>query len=328
MKGESKSKKVTCKKNFYFTILNELKTTKNLTKIQKKLNISKQNLNYYLRRLKKLGFIYHSEYGLWELTPKSKNPTKYGIFLKKDTIRGHGYTWIVKLTKKPKDWNNRLEIIKQKNINYKLVGAKNTTPRIKALGRKVWLCNEHLRIFDTEKQSYYGDTAIESRKNSFLQLLRIIKVLENKLGFMFKPFEWEFRKEHYSLIKNDFAIEQNRKGVILRFSDEEGEWLLVDDSLGEGGELENVGKSAFRTNIPMQNWWNDHKKTKFKVTPTFLMENINEARENFKEVGEAIKESSKLQIDSELRLKQMQSSINGLTETVYQLIEVMKDKKQ
>ena len=274
------SKKMTYKNNFYFSILNELKTKTNLKNIQKKLNISKQSLNYYLRELKKNGFIKNKGYGWWELTNKSKNSIKYSIFLKKDTIRGHAYIWEVKLIKKPKDWDERLEIIKKKQINYKLIGAKRTTPRIKALGRKVWLCNDHLRIFDIEKSSYYGDNAIESRKNSFLQLLRIVQVLENKLGFNLKPFEWEFKKEHYALIKNDLAIDQNRKGIIMRISDEQGEWLLVDDSLGQGGELETIGKKAFNTNIPMQKWWNDHKKNKFKITPTFLMENINEVTQN------------------------------------------------
>jgi len=275
-----KVKEVTCKKNFYLTILDRLKFKTKLEDIRKELNISKQQLNYYLRELKKKGFIQNKGYGWWELTTKSKNSTKYDIFLKKDTIRGHAYVWEVKLTNKPENWNKRLEIIKKKGINYKLVGAKENTPRIKALGRKVWLCNNHLRIFDTEKASYYGETAIESRKNSFLQLLRIVKTLENKLGFNLRPFEWEFKKEHYALIKNDFAIDQNKKGVIIRIEDENGEWLLVDDSLGMGGELENVGKKAFETNIPMKNWWNDNKKHNFKVTPTWITESIGGILQN------------------------------------------------
>ena len=266
-----KSKKTTCKKNFYLPIIQCLKQKKSLQTIQKELNISKQQLNYYLRQLKKKGFVSNKDYGWWELTSKSKNSTKYHIFLKKDLVRGHAYVWNVKLPKKIEGWNQRLHIIKRKGINYKLVGAKETTPRIKVLGRKVWLCNDHIRIFDTEKSSYYGENAIESRKNSSLQLYRIVRTLENKLGFMFKPFEWSVQKEHYALIKNDLAIDNNQKGIIMKISDEDGEWLLTDDSLGQGGELENVGKKALQTNIPMQKWWNDNKKNKFQVTPTFVL---------------------------------------------------------
>jgi len=266
---------VTCKKNFYLTIINAIKDKTNLTSICKDLSISKQQLNYYLRELKKKGFVYNKGRGWWELTPKGKNPTKYGIFLEKDMVRGHAYIWEVKLSKIPKDWDKRLEILEKKNINYKIVGARESTPRIKALGRKVWLCNNHLRIFDIEKASYYGENAVDARKNSFYELLRVVQTLERKLGVNLRPFDWEFRKEHYALIRNDLAIEHNRKGIILRVSDEEGEWLLVDDSLEQGGELENIGKKALVTNLPMQKWWNDQKKTKFEVTPSFLMEQLS-----------------------------------------------------
>lgn len=275
-----KSKNRLESKSFYFSILEELKIDTNLKRIRDKLNISKQKLNYYLRRLKKEGFVYNKGYGWWELTPKSKNPTKYGIFQSKDSIRGHAYIWEVKIPKEIKGWDKRIQILKKKGINYKLVGAKSTTPRIKALGRKVWLCNNHLRIFDTEKASYYGINAFESRKNATLELIRVIRVIENKLGINLNNLQFKFKKEHYALIKNDLAIDQNKKGIIMRISDEKGEWLLIDDSLEQGGELENVGKKAFQTNIPMQKWWNDMKKHKFEVTPSFILETMQGIQKN------------------------------------------------
>jgi len=185
------------------------------------------------------------------------------------------------------------------------------------LGRKVWLCNDHLRIFDKPKQSYYGETARESKKLSHMALLDIIRVLENKLGFLFKPLRYEIQKEHYALIKNDLAIDQNKKEIIMRISDKEGEWLLIDDSLEQGRELETVGKAAFKTNIPLQSWWNEHKETNFKVTPSFLMEKLNETNKNFNEIGETLKESSKNQLDVSMIIKQLESNIRGITELVY-----------
>ncbi len=269
-----KSKDSTRRKIFYLPILKELKITTNLTKIRKKLDISKQDLNYYLRELKKRGLVIHKGRGWYEPSKKSKNSTKYGFLLDKDSSRGHAYIWNIELPKKIEGWDKRIEILKKKSINFILVGALKQTPRIKALGRKVWLCNKHLRIFDKKKQSYYGKTAKESRELAHFELLSIVRVLENKLGFLFKPLKYSYRKEHYALIKNDLAIDQNRKGIIMRISDEEGEWLLIDDSLGEGGELENIGKKAFKTNISMQRWWNDNKENDFKITPTFVLETM------------------------------------------------------
>jgi len=133
-----------------------------------------------------------------------------------------------------------------------------------------------LRIFDKKDASYYGETAIESRYSAFQEIKLIVDALNRKLGILIKPSSISFQKEHYALIKNDLAIEENKRGNIIRVSDEEGEWLIVDDSLCMGGELETVGKKAFQTNIPMQKWWNDNKKHKFEVTPTLLLESINQ----------------------------------------------------
>ena len=268
------------KQNLYLSIIDNLKLSTNLTKIQNKLNISKQKLNYYLRQLKERGLIIKKGRGWYEPVKGSKNSTKYGELLVKDSIRGHAYVWNVKLPKEIEGWNKRIEILDNKKVNFNLVGALKTTPRIKVLGRKVWLCNNHLRIFDKKDQSYYGKNAIVSRSKAFQEIKLIVGVLNRKLGTSIKPSKISFQKEHYALIKNDLAISENRKGNIWRIRDEDGEWLLIDDSLEKGGELETVGKKAFKNNIPMQKWWNENKETKFKVTPTFILNTMNGIQKN------------------------------------------------
>ncbi len=268
------------KQNLYLSIIGMLKVSTNLTKIQKKLSISKQKLNYYLRELKSKGLIIQKGRGWYEPVKGSKNSTKYGSILVKDSVRGHAYVWDVKLPKKIEGWDKRIERLEKKGIHFKLVGAKETTPRIKALGRKVWLCNNHLRVFDKKDESYYEKNAIKSRSKAFQQIKLIVGVLNNKLGTSIKPTDISFRKEHYALIKNDLAIEENKKGNIWRINDEDGEWLLIDDSLGRGGELETVGKKAYKNNIPLQSWWNENKETKFKVTPSFILNTMNGIQQN------------------------------------------------
>jgi predicted transcriptional regulator len=320
------SKNSTSKKNFYLLVLGCLKESTNLSKIIKELSISKQQLNYYLRGLKKQGFIYDKGNGWWELTPKGKNPTKYGNFYEKDSIRGHAYVWNVKITKEIKNWYRRIEILEKNKINYVLVGTLKNIPRIKILGRKIWLCNDHFRIFDIEKSSYYGKDAIESRNNSALQVLRIIQGLESKLGVSLKPYQYEFRKEHYALIKNDLAIDHNNKGIIVRIKDENNEeFLLMDDSLEEGGELENVGKKAYKTNIPMQKWWIDQKNTNFKVTPTFLLENLNKLTQ-----VQLIEQQNKAEYSRDLvqhknAIKQMGNNTDANTKSTEMLAQSIKD---
>ena len=279
-----KSKNSTCKKNFYLLVLEELNSSTNLKNIQDKLSINKQKLNYYIRQLKIKGLVIQKGRGWYEVVKNSKNSTKYGSILKKDSIRGHGYIWNTKIDNIPSCWENRVSILKRNKINYKLVGAKGNTPRVKVLGRKVWLCNDHLRIFDKKDESYYGDTAKDSRLSAFRQIKLIVNALNNKLGLSIKPSDISFQREHYALIKNDLAIEENRRGNIIRVSDDSGEWLLVDDSLGKGGELENIGKKALGTNIPMQRWWNDNKKHNFEVTPSFILKGMNNTNSMIREV--------------------------------------------
>lgn len=268
------------KQNLYLSIIDKLKISTNLNKIQKELNISKQKLNYYLRQLKDSGLVINKSRGLWELTNASKNPTKYGKNLTKDTIRGHAYIINIIPEKLPENWNKRLELIKKKGINYKLVGAKETTPRIKVLGRKVWLCNKHIRVFNKPGESFYGLNAIESRKQAFWTFYKVLNALEGKLGVSLRPYNFRWQKEHYAFIKNDLAIDQNHKGIIWRIVDEnEDEWLLIDDSLEMGGELENVGKKALLTNLDMQKWWNKKKENKFKVDDDYIQKGFSKTND-------------------------------------------------
>ncbi len=281
---------MTKKNNFYLPILNELKARTNLSEIQKKLSISKQQLNYYIRQLKKFGLIMQKGRGYYEVVKGVKDQLMYDNLLSKDFIRGHGYVWTIKLPKEivmHYKWKNRINELK--NTHYILVGNQKNIPRIKVLGRKVWLCNNHIRIFDKKGNSYYGKDAIEVRKYVFNEVSLIVDVLNNKLGVSMNTLDIEFNKEHYALIKNDLAIEHNKKGEQLHIKDKFGEWLLIDDSLGEGGELENIGKDAFKTNIPMQKWWNNNKETGFKVTPEFILNGfknlIGNQKNQSKEIG-------------------------------------------
>lgn len=277
---DKSSKISTWNNKFYTPILTLLKTTTNLTEISHKLSISKQNLNVYLHNLENQGMVIHKGKGWWEAVKSSKISTKYGKNLPPDSIRGHAYVWNVTFKQKIPNWDKRIELLEKNQINYKLVGVLKNIPRIKTLGRRIWLCNDHLRIFDIKDSSYYGKNAIESRNNALNQLYLILSALESKLGVNLKDSDIEWAKEHYALIKNDLAIDQNRKGIIWRISDDSGEWLIIDDSLEQGGELENIGKQAFKTNIPMQKWWNELKETNFEVSPKFILNVMNGIQQN------------------------------------------------
>ena len=263
-----RSKKEVSPKSFYLPILSLLKQSTNLKEIQKNLSISKQDLNYYLKVLLKNGLIEKKGRGYYEIsknTPKDTNLPR--------EIRGHAFIWTIKLPKEIKNWDKRVEILEKSNIPFKLIGLLKKTPRIVINNKKVWLGEKSLIIY--EPHSFYGINAIESRKYAVLSLISCLQALESKFDINLHPYTFKPSREHYGIIKNDLAIQCNKKGEKIHIRDDlEGEWLWIDDSL-ELGELETGGTKALLRNIQVQRWWNDMKDTGFKLTPSFLMESIN-----------------------------------------------------
>lgn len=262
------SKKKVRDEDFYFTILNAIKSGKSLSNITKEFSISKQLLNYYIRKLHSRGLLTRKSYGYYESKIKAKDT----LTLKPDMSRGHAFIWTLKLPQEIDQWDKRIEILEKHNIPFKLVGALKTTPRILIGNNKVWLGNKTITIF--ENKSFYADKSTISRKYALISLIELVERIESKLGINLHPIQFKPAREHYGLIMNDLAIQCNRKNEKLHISDKDGEWLLVDNSLSLG-ELETIGKDAMLNNLKVQNWWNDQKRTNFEVTPSFLMESLN-----------------------------------------------------
>lgn len=309
----SKKFKSDCKINLNLQVLNEFKIDTNLKRIQKKLSLSKTQLAYYTRKFCESGHLRQFGRGWYEVTNLSSNlssnVTKYGSI---EEVRGHAYVWEINLDNIPKNWMNRTSILIKNNYDVILVGALKSTPRIKIMNRKVWLCNNKIRIFDIRKASYLGSTAKEARKKGLELAIKITKILENKFGFIIKPTQIKFQKEHYALINNELAKKYNEEGEKLSVKDEEGEWLLVDDSMKDGGELENVGKKAIDLSPKVQNWYNDHKKHQFEVTSSFILNQFNKNQTQSNELLSMFKAQLKI---NDLKEKQ----INYLTNEIIKL---------
>jgi DNA-binding transcriptional ArsR family regulator len=273
---KERSKNLTSKVDFYFTILEHIKNLENLSEVSKELNISKQKLNYHTTVLKKLGFIEKESYGKWKVKRSQKKDLEHALNWKDKKIRGHAFIWKVKPSRNY-DWKLLLE---KNNINYKLV--RGYTPRIFVKNQKIWLAKDSIVIYDA--RSFYGKNAVESRKYAVFGLQETIKELKRILGI---EFDYYFRptREHFGMIKNELARQCNEKKEKIIVRDTlDGEWLWVDNSKGMLGELETGGKGftkdRAKLNMEVQNWYNSHKKTDFKVTPEFVLNTMNGIQQN------------------------------------------------
>jgi DNA-binding transcriptional ArsR family regulator len=312
MGEEVKEVKKEVKNKFLLDVINLIKLGYNPSKISSKLNISKQQLNYYISSLKKDGLIYKRGYGTWEVKEVKKS-TKVATNseIKFKEIRGHGFVWKVKVPKESLNYNsvNRLNI---NNIKFKLLGIKKT-PRILHQNKKIWLGNKNIIIYDTN--SYLGEKATESKKYAVYRLICIIEGLEKELkvnlktseGYQFKP-----SRQHYAIIKNDLAHQYNKENKKLEVRYKGETWFIIDNSYNLD-EAETIHKeSAMIDNLGMQKFFNELKELNFEATP--------------KETWKAINQVTANQIIFAENMRSHINAINTLSSEIKRLGKIMNNK--
>jgi len=240
------------------SLFKEGKKAKDIAKI---LKISTSNLSYYLDKLKKDGILFYKGKGVWLVQTSLPTP----LPMKTNYSRGHAFIWKIKFNRKI-DWKKYL---KRKRISYKIQSSGKVV-RIIFEGRKIWLKEKGLIIY--EVRDFLGRNSFEAKGKAVFNMDRLLKRLFYKIGMELISYKFTTSREHFGLIKNELARQYNDKGDKLHIIGDDGkEWLWIDDSLSLG-ELEN---NNVNINKQLQDWWNDNKKHKFKVTPSFLMENMN-----------------------------------------------------
>lgn len=301
------------KKNFYLFVLEELQKGKNPAQISKEHNISKQKLNYYLRKLKEKDLAQKVGYGVWNVVKRSKKQPQHTQTLQE--VRGHAFIWKIKIPKSVvTNWIPRLVALR---IPYKITGIQKV-PMIIVNERKVLLGQKSIVIY--ENKGFLGENAIKARVSAIDELKDILDSLEAKLNINLYPHLFTVRREHYALMNNLLAKHSNDTKSPIKVRDINGYWLLTDDSLNQD-ELENIGKEAFNINIPMQNWWNDHKKQGFKATPSFLMGAIKQNADNLNDYAVHLK----AHVES---VKELGIGVNKMTSQIGELTKLIKDLKK
>lgn len=276
------------KQNLYLSIYSYIKNGMRPSIICTKLNISKQRLQYHLSSLKEYGFIRKIAYGTWIIIQEfdKKKYKKSSLVttnqleqVKKKEVRGHAFIWKVKLPKISR-WKKRKEILDKLNIKFKPVGI-HKNPRIMLFERKIWLCENSIVIY--EPSSFIADNAIESKKLAVFNLLRILNKIESKLKISLrinKNYKFKVSRQHYALMKNVLAIQCDKEGKKIKVYDAGNLWFLIDNSYNLH-EAETVNKDkGVPDNIGLQRYFNSHRKTKFEVTPEFILTAMNGITQN------------------------------------------------
>jgi len=260
VKKEVKEVKNSSLLDIVFASLEAGKTTK---QICKDLSISKQKLQYYLGKLKAENRIQKLGYGVWQT---SKNKVA-------NSVRGHGFMWHIKLPKEIKVWEN---ILNNKNISYTKLN-KDRTIQFYFKENKVWLSRSSIVIYDIK--SYFGFNAVDSKKFAMYELQTFLNELQAKIGIDFQfngKYILKTSRQHYALIRNSLAIQCRKDGKKINVYNERGLWFTIDNSFNLE-EAETVHPdTALVDNLGVQKYFNEHKETKWEVSPKFVLESLGQ----------------------------------------------------
>jgi hypothetical protein len=286
-------------------VLTEIKKGLSPAQICKKYNIPKQTLQYSVSKLKKLGCAEKVSYGIWRYIKEvPKEPKGRGKrYETSKQIRGHAFIWKIRFIQNNINWRKRLV---RYNIPYSNI-CNGKVERIIFKGRKIWLSKKGITIY--EPLDFLGSSAIQTKGKAVWELDQLIKSLGKKLNLNLNFYKFTTSREHYGLIKNELAKQYNNKGEKLYVRGEDGSvWLWIDNSHSLH-ELENKEPILSKK---IQDWYNDHKKHNFEVTPSFVLQAINQNTQNLNSYAIHLKSHVK-------SIKTLGKSVQDLTEIINQM---------
>ena len=286
-------------KSFYLSIVQQISQGINPPQICQNLKVSKQNLQYYLTKLKQAGVIRKLGYGSWEIADDKflvkkevknhlrvamNDPCQSSLYLfEQDSIRGHAFVFTLKIPDGLRNWNNqnREFFLAKRDIGFTNLTTFGGGQRIIYKGRKVWLTNKSLIIY--EKSSYLADTAMDAKSHAIYNFISLIKSLERLLHADFteragRQYSFKVSRQHYALIKNALAKQYDAQGKKLNIYSDQGLWFLIDNSFNLH-EAETVHpETADTDNAKVQNFFNSLKEQ--PLTTGFILKVMNGIQQN------------------------------------------------
>jgi DNA-binding transcriptional ArsR family regulator len=280
--------------NLNLFIFNQLKAGLRPSKICEQFRLKKTTIQYHLSMLKQAGLIEKVGYGVWEIikefnekeVQKTTRVTSRQLrgdlnLFKQDRVRGHAFQFKINLPEL-RNWKNREKLFLKKDIKFEplLIGGINRGQKLEFKGRKIWLTNKSIIIY--EKSSYLADTSKESQERAIQDMLALMKSLEKHLQANFKTgryYKFKVSRQHYSLVKNALAQQYDKEGNKLQVYNEDGLWFLIDNSFNLH-EAETVHpKTSVEDNKKVQDYFNGVKKLE-NYTPQFVVNSMQGIQNN------------------------------------------------
>jgi len=243
-----KCKKNTYDRNFYSNLYNLLNQFKNKAQVARTLKLSRQALNYHIRKLENQHVQKDNKKSV------KKIPKVTSTHLKK--VRGHGFQ-IKLLLPSIKNWNRRTEYMDKNNIPYTDLGGFQ---RIYQSKYKVWLCTSSI-IYYLDKTSFFGKHAEEAYTHMYHFTLDLIRATERRFKTTFstgKHYRLKVRRNHYALVNDLLArhYRKDRKQQLFVYGNDGVLRLITDFSFGKDETETQHLTTAKPDNIIVQRFMN------------------------------------------------------------------------
>lgn len=312
-------------------VLALIKSELSPAKISKKYNIPKQNVSYFVGKLKRLGCIEKIGYGTWRyIKPikevkdspigQSDRRGKKSLTSPRKEIRGHAFIWKVEFVQ-PYDWKKVIRFYKKKKLTFQLI-ARGKVFRTIFKNRKVWLNTRGLTIY--EASDFRGNSSFHVKGIAVYEMDRLIKDLLKELGMRFRQYRFTTSREHYGIMKHELARQYNEKKEKMRIRSDDGNiWMWIDDSKGLS-ELENNQVSVSRQ---VQNFWNSNRKHGFKVDADFILKGFDKTNKVAQKNAEQLGSFADNQMTHVGLMKNIDKNLQKQTDFFKQFTEFIKQPK-
>ena len=295
------------KNNFYLYVYEYIRKSGKLpTK-----DVSKQKLNYYVKKLKRQDLIYKVGYGVWKI-----NENKNFEEVKKvndDTVqthhktRGHGFVFKVMIPAFDL-WDQRDIFLRDNYVPFKRIKQGQS---IVLRGHTIWLCNSSIVIYFSPKSSFYATSSYESSGRALIECKETIRAVERLIGKSLKLGKgWlvSEAKSHYADIRNVLSKYYHSKGISRFEVTQSGKaWAMVDNSFNLF-ELETIaGGGKSKEDLPkLQMFLND-----LRDNPETLSNIKAKTTDELKDVYNVIREQNKIIASMEAQIIRLTNLIEN-----------------
>lgn len=322
---------------FYLSILDLLagdNGVRTLADVASRLGVSKQKVNYYAKDLRKAGVLvkrgalwfvdvdarlkFFSDSRSRKVVVSSSGSGDFAV----DTVRGHAYQFVLDL---PFELSvvDMKRFLKRLRVDWLDKGNGSVfRPGFVFGDWTVHVCRSSVICWFTKDKSFFSESQsaldcwFEAKTLWFRDVVFPFEKVFGRRLVINKDYRFRTSKQHYALIKNGFAKDQNERGGIQVRDDTGVLWALVDKSHFSEFETVNSSTSVDDTGLVVD-FFNSVRDTKLSMVD--VDKNMKDTKSILHDLALSQKRTQDQLIESHSQLDYYAKNLESHVKSVQQL---------